>query len=485
MISVHVLPVLLLGWALPPEQGDPATRPSAFEIATAVETVVSDAIAKAEPSVVAIHRQKNEASPETLAVRGRKEILDVQDLQLADLRSPGTPDPELLLSFDYGSGVVIGNEGQILTAFHVVRGARTLVVRAADRQSFWAEVIAADPRSDLAVIAPKVVAGKPGPRLKPIVIGDASTLRKGSFLMVLGNPFNAARDGKPSAGSGILSNFARRLNFRDEETGRVRDDLLLSFPTLLQLDAKLNLGMSGGAVINLKGELVGLTTMAASTMGFDSQAGYALPMDKMGRRAVELLEQGLEVEYGLLGIEPDSPMTNVIRHTQPGKPAELAGLLVRDEIIAVDDRPVRDFDSLILAINGQRPGDVVRLKVRRNGEVLDKELELAKYPVRGEIIATNLPKPWRGLRVAYETNSSMFRGEVDPLKMLIPGVTVTSVEDGSPAAVAGIKKGHLIRKVGSAATPTPRKFADAVAGLEGAVTLDTDTGPISVPSGSK
>ena len=74
----------------------------------------------------------------------------------------------------------------------------------------------------------------------------------------------------------------------------------------MQLDAKLNLGMSGGAVINLKGELVGLTTMAASPAGFDAMAGYAIPMDKLGRRAVETLKEGKEIEYGLLGIKADA-----------------------------------------------------------------------------------------------------------------------------------------------------------------------------------
>ena len=97
---------------------------------------------------------------------------------------------------------------------------------------------------------------------------------------------------------------------------RTRRARLQNYPTLLQLDAKLNLGMSGGAVINLKGELVGLTTTAASPAGFDAQAGYAIPMDKLGRRVVETLKEGKEVEYGLLGIiSPDR--TNRVGEGQP------------------------------------------------------------------------------------------------------------------------------------------------------------------------
>src|SRR5262249_32997620 len=208
------------------------------------------------------------------------------------------------LSFDYGSGVVIGDKGEILTAYHVVRGAARLTVRAEKRQAFLAEIIAADPRSDLAVIAPKD-GPEPPPKLRPLAIGDSTRLRKGAFLVALGNPFNAARDdGRPSASWGILSNIARQIEPTPEEKSR-QEMQLRHYPARLQLDAKLNLGMSGGAVINLKGELVGLTTAAANAVGFDAQAGYAIPMDLLGRKVVETLKQGKEYEYGFLGINLD------------------------------------------------------------------------------------------------------------------------------------------------------------------------------------
>ena len=107
--------------------------------------------------------------------------------------------------------MVVGTEGQILTAYHVVKGASQLLVRAAERQQFEAEIIAADPRIDLAVIVPVAIPGMPMPRLRPIRLGDSASLRKGSFLVALGNPFNAAQDGKPSASWGILSNVARKV----------------------------------------------------------------------------------------------------------------------------------------------------------------------------------------------------------------------------------------------------------------------------------
>ncbi len=450
MISLAIL--CCLTWALDGPQSPASTAPPGpkpADVVASLEAAMTEAIAKAEPSVVAIHRDKAENTQETLAVRGRQPAPSFREPSDLDIRFGRRPDPDDFVSFDYGSGVVIGDEGQILTAFHVVRGARRLRVRTAGHQSFDAEVIAADPRSDLAVIVPRTIRGVESPRLTPLAIGDASRLRKGSFLVALGNPFNAARDGSPSAGWGILSNLARRLMADEDKIPRLQN-----YPTLLQLDAKLNLGMSGGAVINLKGELVGLTTTAASPAGFDSQAGYAIPMDKIGRRVVKTLILGREVEYGLLGIRsPDR--TNRVTEVTPNSPAALGDLKRDDEIIAVNDQPVSDFDSLILAINEYPAGETVRLKIRRSDGLKELNVTLAKFPVDGEIIATKRPHPWRGLRVDYASASNYQAFGQGFSEVSTPGVVIIDVQEGSPAAAAGLKKGQLIRRVGQRARADP------------------------------
>jgi serine protease Do len=482
MTALVLLAALASAWADPPQTPSNAPGPSAYDIVASIETVVADAIARAEPSVVAIHRAKTDNSQETLAVRGRRRPPNPDELRG---RFPGRfmnpaeyPD---FLSTDYGSGVVIGDRGEILTLYHVVRGARQLIVRAADHQSFDAEIIAADPRSDLAVIVPTENEGVDAPHLKPLPIGDAGRLRKGAFLIALGNPFNAARDGKPSASWGILSNLARRLEADWDDTfGSRRMPMLPNYPILLQLDSKLNLGMSGGAVINFKGELVGLTTMASSPAGFDFQAGYAIPLDKLSRRAVDALKEGREVEYGLLGIIADPRNSNRVGNVQKDSPADRGQLQVNDEIIDVNGVPVTDFDSLILAINSYSAGDTVRLKVRRFNEVIERTIVLAKFPVDGGVIATKRPKPWRGLRVDYTS--------VEPYRIRGPnsrgasaaGVMVIEVEEGSAAALAGIKKGQIILGVGDQSVNTPPEFAKAVAEIDGPVTLQTDLGPRTI-----
>jgi S1-C subfamily serine protease len=462
--------------ASPP--GRPPTAPAPADVVASIESALADAIAKAEASVVAIHRDKGPNPNETLAVRGRGKPTPPFPERDRFEFPRHLPMDDDFVSFDYGSGVVIGDRGEILTAFHVVRGASRLLVRAAGGQSFRAELIAADPRSDLAVLVPVQDREGERPRLKPIAIGDATGLRKGSFLVAVGNPFNAAReDGSPSATWGILSNRARRLDVESDGFSSAPRRTLQEYPTLLQLDSKLNLGMSGGAVINLKGELVGITTTASSPAGFDVQAGYAIPMDRMGRRAVEALKQGKEVEYGVLGIYADQQFTNRVSRVVPHSPAALGHLQINDEILAVNGVPVSNFDSLILSVSVYAPGEPVRLKIRRSDEIIERTIVLAKYHVDGEVIATNRPRPWRGLRVDY-TTTIQGKGLGAPDTDSIPaGVVVTEVEEGSAAAAAGLKKGVVIFRVGDRPIQNPRDFAAAVADKEGSVPMAISLGP--------
>jgi len=458
--------------------------PAPIDVVAAFEGVLADVIARTESSVVAIHRDRDENAGETLAVRGKSRPRADAEMRIARARMLD----EEAISFDFGSGVVVGDDGEILTAFHVVKGASRLVVRAAGRQAFEAEVIAADPRSDLAVIVPVAGPGLPKPQLKPIPLGDAATLRKGSFLVTLGNPFNAAmQDGRANASWGILSNVARRVVYDGEVDSMGRRVVQLPhYPTLLQLDSKLNLGMSGGAVVNLKGELVGLVTTAASPAGFDAMAGYAFPIDRMGRRAVETLKEGREVEYGLLGIRQSAGFnangggSNRIDSVSPNSPAALGDLQRDDVIVAVDGVPVHDFSSLIVAVSAFAPGEKVRLKVLRDGRELEKTLVLAKFPVDGEIIATVRPPAWRGVRVDHRSLLIAAQLGGDEPGPVAQGVAVREVEPGSPADKAGLKPWLTIRSVGDRPVNDPADFARAVAELKGPVRLMTDLGPITV-----
>ncbi|MBX6312767.1 MAG: PDZ domain-containing protein [Isosphaeraceae bacterium] len=455
----------------------PAPPPSPQEMVAALETAFAEAIARAEPSVVAITRVKSSEGEETTAVRGKTPPLPEDAVLPVGMPDPASPD-YVAMPGDYASGVVVGEAGEILTTYHAIKGSARIRVRAPGRLEFDAEVIAADPRSDLAVIAPRRGESQAiGRRLKPIAIGDATRLRKGSFLIALGNPYNAAAsDGGASAGWGILANTSRRIT----STLADRDPMAPQFryqPSLLQLDAKLNLGMSGGAVINLKGELVGLTTTGGNPAAFDAQAGYAIPMDALGRRAVEALRQGKEVEYGFLGISLDSGGTNRVQGVRPGTPAAEADLLAGDEIIAVGDTPVTDRDTLSLAISAVPVGKPVTLKIRRRDEIIEKPVVMAKFPTPPTAIVTNRPKFWRGMRVDYATTliPPLLQEELTRA-MMRGGIGIAEVEAGSPAEAAGLRRGQAIIAVDGRPVRTPEEFDRAVRGRTGPITLTTQMG---------
>lgn len=456
-------------------------------ITAALEETVADSIEATSRSIVAISRIKNrENSKSTNAVRNKLVAVEPQPNQNNGGFNNGfiANQFEDFQSFDYAAGVVVGENNEILTTFHSIQGADRIAVRAAGRLQFDAEIIAADPRSDLAVIVPtRTSAEALKIRLNPVKIGQAEKLRRGSFLVALGNPFNAALDGQPSSAFGILSNNARRLDLTiDETTSTGRQ--LRHLPTLLQLDSKLNLGMSGGAVVNMNGELVGITTTGGNPQGFDAQAGYAIPMDILGRRAVSTLIRGEEVEYGFLGVSLATNGSNIIQGVSPGTPAAKAGLVQGDQIVKIGEIPVNDGDQLVLAVNSFPVETPLKITFRRSvfienqaGPLKVSQIRLAKFPVGGEVIATSKPLPWRGLEIDYP--SVMIQGnplnEV-PILRTMPsdndGVIVTHVNADSPA-IGLIRIGELITAVNGQRINSPRQFRELVKDLNGAVKITT------------
>ena len=481
---------LLIG-SDPQTTAPPPTAP--IDLVSALENNLIDVIARVEPSVVAIAREKDGKTEETTAVRGRNALPAApgpdRDLPIGirfnNIDMFADLDAGEYLASDYGSGVVIGGKGEILTAFSVVRGASRLVVRAATTGYFDAEVIAADPRSDLAVIVPcepsTVFRNNPRPamilndlsRLHPLPMGAATRLRKGSFLLALGNPFNSSRDGRASASWGILANNARRLDSTLFEGDPSRKQLR-HYPTLLQLDAKLNLGMSGGAVVNLRGDLVGITTDASNAGGFDAQAGYAIPLDALALRAINALRQGREVEYGFLGIGlPDG--TNKIGQVRQGTPAGEAGLVMGDRILSIGGIPVGDADSLVLAVNAFSPGSPIKLQILHEEKEAERTVTLSKLPIIGEVIATVRAETWRGLRVDFvSADQKNNRGTALLDAMARGGVLVTDVQPGSAADDAEIKPGQVITAVEGQSIRTPAEFRQVVGDRSGPVSVLID-----------
>lgn len=484
--------LLFLGSAAADAQ---AQDDDALRAARALQRAFTTAIERGERSVVGIARFRN--------IDGRRE-------------AAGLP-PENFVPNEFGSGILItggrgGRQPVVLTNYHLVRGgpvadrpidagASDILVRFHDRRRVRAAIIAADPRSDLAVLRLELKGTRIVPSsLKAFKLQTAGPLKKGQLVVTLSNPYAQSRDGSASAGWGIISNIARRLDRRslpdDDPEEAIRQETVHHFGTLLQIDARLNLGASGGALLNLDGQLIGITTPLAALDGYEKSAGFAIPFDKPTRRIIDSLLAGYEVEYGFLGVNPLTAGAEYIRNNsvdikQPtaalifkvvtNSPAAVAGLLKNDIVLRVNEVPVYNQYDLMREVAMLGPAATARLRVWRKRERKQQTLlvTLGKWPVADEegIIATRLRTPvWRGLSVDYPTARSKHLPY--PFDRYERAVMVTKVAVDSVAAGrrVNIKPGDFITHVNQVPVTTPAEFEKLVSRLSGPVTLNLADG---------
>lgn len=254
-----------------------------------------------------------------------------------------------------GSGVVYGSDGYIITNHHVVDGTTSVSVVFADGARFPAEVVGSDPVTDIAVLLVE------RSDLSPLAIGSYDSLAIGQPAVAVGNPLGL--EGGPTVTSGIISALDRKL-------GTPNDELY----GLVQTDAPIAPGSSGGALVDAAGRLIGITTaIAVSDVGPEG-LGFAVPIDIVVGVANDLIETG-EVRHALLGISGDTawaqadgaeyPVGVSVADVSAGLAYENAGGQINDVIVAVDDNEVHTIDSLLSRLRRLREGDVVSLRVLR------------------------------------------------------------------------------------------------------------------------
>jgi serine protease Do len=381
--------------------------------------------------------------------------------------------------------------------------ARRIAVRLASRHTFRAAVHAADPRSDLAILRVDL----DGSGLDPgdviaAEFGDADRIRKGSLVIALGNPYAIARDGSCSASLGIVSNVGRAAPRRGKEESA--DEQIHTLGTLLHVDARLDLGTSGGALIDLNGKLVGLTTSLAALEGYETTQGFAIPLTPPVRRIIESLLNGLEAEYGFLGITPDTTLpgelvplrSHLSQPTAPranrvasGSPADRGGVRPQDLIVQVDGETMFTSADLVRAVGLLGPETEVELSLFRPREraFATVRVQLGKWPVYDDtrIVSTReRHPPWRGLHVDYPTGRRRYLPS-SFLSEYVRAVVITHVQPESPAAKAGLKPGQFIQKVQRQPVETPAEFHDAVRDRTGIVRVTLRDGTeVDIPETS-
>ncbi|MDA0671287.1 MAG: trypsin-like peptidase domain-containing protein [Bacteroidetes bacterium] len=269
-----------------------------------------------------------------------------------------------------GSGVVLSQDGFILTNAHVIDGASQGDVRVtlADNREYDAVIVGTDPSTDIAVL--KIQAKD----LSAVTVGDSDGVAVGDWVLAIGNPFRL----RSTVTAGIVSALSRQVEIIEDA---------LSIESFIQTDAAINTGNSGGALVNLRGELVGINTAIASRSGSYQGYGFAVPSNLALKVATDIIELG-EAQRGLLGVTIAS-VNNAI--AQELALEEVAGVLVvgvvetsdaynhlqtEDVIVAVNDVSVRESNQLQERIALHRPGETVQLTLLRNGQRIQRSVTL-------------------------------------------------------------------------------------------------------------
>lgn len=323
-----------------------------------------------------------------------------------------------------GSGVIIdAKKGYIVTNYHVINGAEKIRVQLHDGREYKAELIGGDKMSDIALL--KLEKAK---NLTAIQIADSDQLRVGDFTVAIGNPFGLGQ----TVTSGIVSALGRSgLNIEN-------------FENFIQTDAAINSGNSGGALINLNGELIGINTAILGPNGGNVGIGFAIPANMMKNLTDQILEFG-EVKRGMLGVQGgevtselaealgyESSKGAFVSQVMPDSAADKAGLKAGDVIVSVNDKPISTFSELRAKVATLGAGKQVTLGVVRDGETHRFNVTLDEQ----NDTKTSAEELHEGLSGAELSNTTK--------EDAIAGVKITAVKEDSPAHAYQLQKGDII-----------------------------------------
>ena len=369
-------------------------------------------------------------------------------IPLPNNRSPSDNDDDDAQRRGIGSGFILSADGFIMTNAHVVDGADELIVTLADKREFKARVIGADKRSDVAVV--KIDAQS----LPAVKIGDVNRLKVGEWVMAIGSPFGLDN----TVTAGIVS-------AKQRDTGELLP--------LIQTDVAINPGNSGGPLINLRGEVVGINSQIYSTSGGYAGISFAIPIDEAMRVSDQLRQHG-RVIRGRIGVSI-APVTKevaeslglgqavgaLVRGTEPGTPADKAGLQAGDIIVKVNGKTVEKFGDLPRIIAAVPPGTRITLNVFRKGAYRDVVLTVAESESEASPAASTPDAAQKTpLGLSVSTLPEATRRE-----LRVPGGVKVEAVEGA-AARAGLREGDIVLSVNNTDVTDARQFATLVSRLD-------------------
>jgi len=359
------------------------------------------------------------------------------------------------------SGFVIDKEGHILTNFHVIDSASTVKVRFSEEEVYDAEVVGADRGTDIALIKIETKNDLPA-----VTLGDSDTLRVGQLVMAIGNPGGTL---PRSFTVGHVSGLGRVLP-RLAERG-----MRYGFRTFIQTDAAINLGNSGGPLVNVDGEVVGINTAMAA---FAENIGFAVPINLAKEILTDLKEQG-RVIRGYLGVGPGllepgaakevygvpDDKGALVGDVMPGAPAESAGIRKYDVITEVEGQKIDSWDDLVGVIGSFRPGTTVSVKYFRDKRERVVRVKLAELPtvdMEQERVVTARPEETLGITVRDITPEIAQGLELETDS----GVIVVDVDPTGLAARQGVLREDVILEVNRQPVKNVTDFRKAAGDVE-------------------
>ena len=409
----------------------------------------ADVVSRVSPAVVTVHSTERARSAQQFPFSNDPFFRD-----FFGERGPQQQTPRRVEGI--GSGVIVSPDGYILTNHHVVDGAIEIRVETTDNRSFAAKLVGSDQPSDLAVL-------KIDARSLPVLnLGDSDRVRVGDVVLAVGNPLGIGQ----TVTAGIVSAKGRATGLSDG-----------SFEDFLQTDASINRGNSGGALVNTNGELIGVNSQILSPSGGSIGIGFAIPSN-MARAVMDQLLKTGKVRRGMIGVTIQSITADLaaslnlpaargalVSSVSAGGPGEQAGIKSGDVIIAINNQPIIDSNSLRNTVARTLPGTPVTVTILRDGREQKFNVTLAELPTAQN--ANNQEEgsgssPSAGKYGMTLTPLTPELARTAGLAATDRGLLVAKIDQGGSAFDAGLREGDLILEVNRQPVSALTDFASAV-----------------------
>ncbi len=433
-------------------------QPAAPVVVDGVRTSYADIVSKTSPAVVRIASERK-------AQTNSQEQFPFGEMFREFLPNLPQQQQRPRIERGVGSGVIVNADGTVLTNYHVVEGAEKLTIQLENNKTYSAKMIGSDQPSDLAVL--KIEGGENFPFLN---LGDSNQVRVGDIVLAIGNPLGIGQ----TVTAGIISAKGRQTGLSDGT----------SFQDFLQTDAPINRGNSGGALVNVSGELIGINSQIVSDSGGGGNIGigFSIPSN-MAKTVMEQLLKDGKVRRGMLGVGIQDVTEEVAKSLElkeakgvlvnsisPGSAAEKAGIKQGDIITAIDGLATDDTNTLRNKVAGTTPGTGIKVTVWRDGKAQDLNATLQEFEVKTQ--TSERQNKENENKENKQSESGKLGLSVQPLTPAIArelgvptdtqGLVIAEVDESGAAAEKGIERGDVITQVNNQPVKTEDEFQAAI-----------------------